>query len=327
MSFEIENGVLKKYTGDGTDVTVPEGVTVIGTSAFSRKKIEHITLPSTLMSIEYAAFEYCLSLKSLYIPDGCRTLDGFALNTCKRLERLRIPDTISEISSQSITKCDALVYNKYRNALYLGNEDNPYTVLVRIEDRDADCEIHPSTRVILSEAFFRAKLKHLTVPESVDHIGFDAFKRCEELESIELPRSMVSLAGAFSECRALTEIEIPEGITEIPRRAFASCVSLKRVTLPSTLKLIKSEAFKSCYALTEIVIPDGVTEIESDAFGDCGSLAIASLPSGCNIAAEHTETSHGEPDCDGYPSQDELYVFKHHYSAAFPDGCKIEIRK
>ena len=34
QDFVIENGILKKYTGPGGDVTIPEGVTEIGSSAF-----------------------------------------------------------------------------------------------------------------------------------------------------------------------------------------------------------------------------------------------------------------------------------------------------
>ena len=32
--FEIEDGVLEKYTGQDAEVVVPDGVTVIGESAF-----------------------------------------------------------------------------------------------------------------------------------------------------------------------------------------------------------------------------------------------------------------------------------------------------
>ena len=32
--FEIENGVLKRYTGPGGDVVIPDGVTSIGDQAF-----------------------------------------------------------------------------------------------------------------------------------------------------------------------------------------------------------------------------------------------------------------------------------------------------
>lgn len=34
MSFEIENGVLKKYTGTERFITIPKGVKKIGKAAF-----------------------------------------------------------------------------------------------------------------------------------------------------------------------------------------------------------------------------------------------------------------------------------------------------
>ena len=43
--FVIENGVLKKYVGPGGDVTIPDGVVVIGPSAFSLcTKITSVTI-------------------------------------------------------------------------------------------------------------------------------------------------------------------------------------------------------------------------------------------------------------------------------------------
>ena len=46
--FEIENGILKKYTGPGGDVEIPDSVTAIGDEAF----------------------QYCHSLTSIVIPDS-----------------------------------------------------------------------------------------------------------------------------------------------------------------------------------------------------------------------------------------------------------------
>ena len=66
--FEIENGVLVKYTGAGGDVVIPDGVTSIGDWAFSRcEGLTSVTMPDSVTSIEDHAFceykpdKYCNS--------------------------------------------------------------------------------------------------------------------------------------------------------------------------------------------------------------------------------------------------------------------------
>ena len=57
MDFEIENGVLKKYTGNGGNVVIPDGVTTIGNEAFSwRSSLTSITIPSGVTIIGDNAF-------------------------------------------------------------------------------------------------------------------------------------------------------------------------------------------------------------------------------------------------------------------------------
>ena len=59
MEFEIENGKLIKYNGNGPEVVIPDGVTVIAEDAFQcREKREYtkLFLPSSVNCIEYDAF-------------------------------------------------------------------------------------------------------------------------------------------------------------------------------------------------------------------------------------------------------------------------------
>ena len=52
-NFIIENGILKKYSGNNDVVTVPEGVVVIGGSAFSRRKnLRRVIIPNSVEKIE-----------------------------------------------------------------------------------------------------------------------------------------------------------------------------------------------------------------------------------------------------------------------------------
>ena len=63
---------------------------------------------------------------------------------------------------------------------------------------------------------------------------------------------------------------------------FAGMVNLQKITLPSSLKYISSEAFSSCKNLREIVFSDGMDGlvIEEGAFRDCTALETIRIPDG-----------------------------------------------
>lgn len=81
--FVIENGVLKKYTGNSSTVTVPERVTSIGTGAFwGCSSLSSINLPNSLTSIGALAFAACSGLKSINLPDGVTSIGDWAFWLC-----------------------------------------------------------------------------------------------------------------------------------------------------------------------------------------------------------------------------------------------------
>ena len=53
---------------------------------------------------------------------------------------------------------------------------------------------------------------------------------------------------------------------------------MERVSLPSTLRVIRRCAFAGCKSLRELALPDGVTKIARHAFSDCGFLHKVLLP-------------------------------------------------
>jgi hypothetical protein len=72
---------------------------------------------------------------------------------------------------------------------------------------------------------------------------------------------------------------MPTGLVSIGSSAFDTCISLKSVTIPPTVKTIGNFAFIFCSGLTGITIPEGVTSIGNSCFADCSSLAEVGLPS------------------------------------------------
>ena len=82
--FEIENGVLKRYTGPGGDVVIPDGVTSIGDQAFYLcGKMTSVTMPDSVTQIGDDAF--CLELRQAKIPDSVQGIGDQVFSFCYNL--------------------------------------------------------------------------------------------------------------------------------------------------------------------------------------------------------------------------------------------------
>lgn len=71
---------------------------------------------------------------------------------------------------------------------------------------------------------------------------------------------------------------IGEGITTVGPLAFADCVNLTRVQLPSTVRALTARCFYNCQSLTQIELPLQLTFLGSSAFEQCSSLKSMILP-------------------------------------------------
>ncbi len=147
--------------------------------------------------------------------------------------------------------------------------------------------IPEGVRRIASGAFHGKDVTRVNIPESVEEIGFDAFRDCRQLAEVKLPKGLKTLEhSAFAGCLLLTEISIPEGVKSIDYATFLGCRSLASVKLPNGLEQLGTRAFAGCPALAEIDIPDGLVTIGISAFEYCMGLRNARFPEGM-VEIEH----------------------------------------
>jgi len=90
--FEVSfDHILKKYTGAGGSIVIPDGVEAIASSVFKdRKDITNITIPNSVKYIETNAFEN-VGLTSVIIPSSVKRIQGFAFGKCANLKNVIIP--------------------------------------------------------------------------------------------------------------------------------------------------------------------------------------------------------------------------------------------
>ena len=220
------------------NITIPNSIKSIGESAFTGCfSLTSITIPDGVTCISKSTFSHCSSLTNITIPDSVTSIGHYAFYGCTGLENITIPDSVKSIGIEVFDNCPQLQYNTYDNALYLGNNDNPYLVLVKANKQNiTTCEINEDTKFILSNAFFGCiLLTNISIPDSVSEIGDFAFRRCESLTSITIPNGVEIInAGTFRSCISLTSITIPDSVRSIEDFSFDICDSLSTIYYKGT---------------------------------------------------------------------------------------------
>ncbi|MCD8201149.1 MAG: leucine-rich repeat domain-containing protein [Clostridia bacterium] len=106
----------------------------------------------------------------------------------------------------------------------------------------------------------------VSIPESATKISVSAFEGCSSLESVEMSGGVkVICEDAFLRCVNLTAIDLT-GVRKIGVDAFGGCSGLTGVKLSEGLRIICKHAFMGCNHVEEITIPSSVRTIKSQAF-------------------------------------------------------------
>lgn len=127
---------------------------------------------------------------------------------------------------------------------------------------------------IAANAFQAKNMTTLTIPETIEEIGENAFTNCSFIDTVINKSKITTIAkNTFSYCIRLKSVNIPETVTSIGEYAFSSCDSLRPVTIPVSVTTIGKGAFMACRPnLTSVTIPGSVKEIGDRAFTGCWQL-------------------------------------------------------
>ena len=270
-----ENGILVKADKDIVSAVIPEGVKVIGESAFSDcKELQEVSIPEGVKVIENTAFEYCEKLSVVTLPQSLRAIGESVFYNNFSLEEITLPDNIRHIGDYAFQYCHNLKdITIPLPECEVGTFALSGTEWIRKQLLEEDYVI---VNGVLLEA--NRNVTNAVIPKSVTRIGGGAFYGCDLLESVTIPDSVTEIGrGAFSGCSLLKSVPLSDSVTKIGENAFYGCSELKEISLPKSLTQIEKWAFQNCSSLKEISIPEGLIEFNA-LFSGCDSLTEIYIP-------------------------------------------------
>lgn len=156
-------------------------VTKIAMWAFNKcNSLTEVTIPNTVIEIDYQVFYYCPNLKKVTIHEGVKTIGQTAFIGCTQLTSITIPSTITDMD-QAFSGNTALSHVTLTNGI----------------------------SNISSMAFKGCTgLTEIKVPESVGQIGPNAFNGCTNLKRVLLEKNIKTInINAFKDCTNLSDVK------------------------------------------------------------------------------------------------------------------------
>ena len=228
-------------------------------------------------AIDTAAFDDFRQLASIQLPDGLKTIGGYAFYNCPNLALTSLPDGVIDIGKHAFQSCTKLALTSLPDGI-TSIEDYAFSGCSSL----ALTSLPDGITSIGGDAFEGCTSLALTsLPDGITSIGLSAFNGCSSLALTSLPDGITTIyIAAFADCSSLALTSLPDGITRIWTSAFAGCTKLALTSLPDSVTSIEEYAFKGCTGLTEITInrstpPTANTEI----FKDCTNLTKIKVPS------------------------------------------------
>ena len=228
-----------------------------------------------VLGIVERAFEKCKGFDTVIIPDGVRSIGGYAFWECVYLTALTIPSSVTSIGDNAFLGCSGLtsINVESGNPKY-DSRDNCNAIIETATNtliNGCSKTIIPSSVTSIGESAFEycSGLTSVTIPNSVTSIGDYAFVH-SGLTSLTIPSSVISIGdGAFSGCSGLTSLTI---LCPSVYDCFEGNTSIKELSLGDKVTSIPGYAFKGCSGLASVTIGNNVTSIGGYAFFDCSGL-------------------------------------------------------
>ena len=258
--------------------------------------LTEIVIPSEInglpvRAIKEDAFINKKNLRALSVPASVEKMEYGCLSGCSALTTLTLPFTGEKHKTEKGLKDYNFGYIFGETPFSGGKETMQF---YHKDSMDA---------VEMVYYYIPSSLKTVTITGIKNtHIPYGTFYNCVDIDNVILGKNITDI-GAFAFSGVVGKIEwnepqiktigehafedfkgeeltIPDGVNEIKRSAYSSCVNVKSFEVPDSVSDIDIYAFAYCYELQSITIGNGVEILPVETFYFCINLKTVSLPEG-----------------------------------------------
>ena len=281
-----------------TSIKIFYGTQIIPEECFEYSKVNTVTLPNSVTTIEKWAFYGCPSLSYISLPESLIEIGNGVFTSCKSLKEIIIPASVEKFGSSVFSDCPGInvtFLNKSRfnidnGLVFQGTELKEYfgpdgaDVFIprnctKIPDylfknkniSSVTFEEGGSEMIIYLEAFSSSSLQSIIFPSCLKQILERAFLKCYNLKIVNFTETQLSSIpkSCFQECSQLeTVIFDYSDVNSIGEASFYNCSKLKTLDIKNSLiELIAENSFRYISAET-VEFPHSLTFIGRYAFSN-----------------------------------------------------------
>ena len=165
-------------------LSIPNSVSYIGENAFSNcQSIKNFTIPQGVTRIEKFTFLGCDSIESITLFQGITYIGTEAFGACGKLETVVIPATVTTIEYGAFTRCFSLL------SIDVAPENIAYTSIegVLYNKELTELVAYPMGKTD----------KTFSVPQGITSIVKGAFAYNQNLDTLNLPKSLNTIPNLF----------------------------------------------------------------------------------------------------------------------------------
>ena len=189
-------------------------------------------------------------VKNIIVDFGSDDIDldlGIYMELTNLFSSIKMCNDYIKINSKDIDECDM-----YACSINKDSDKAPEYKPIKVRFSNNRNSLRDSLDKITIFYSYRKYLVYVEIPDSVTSISASAFKGCESLTSINIPKGVTWENCAFFACAAVTNFNILNSVTSIDDYAFYCCTSLKSINIPDSVTSIGDYAFFGCKSLRKI---------------------------------------------------------------------------